>query len=319
MTLKILATSLAILAAALVSLALITDAVASRRQAAVGAAFPPLGQIMTVHGHKVHALVRGSGPDLILIHGASGNLRDLLPLIGLLSPDWRVTAFDRPGLGWSDPIPEGTSLKAQARHLSAAAVQLGITDPIILGQSYGGSVALAWALHAPLKPQALVLVSAPSLPWPGPLDPWYRLTNTRIGQTVAIPLAAAFLPEAYIDATITGIFRPDPAPAEYLDYIGAGLSLRRESLLTNAAQVNGLRAQIVEQSALYPTLALPIDLIHGDADTIVPLAIHSKPLSAILPNARLTILPGTGHMPHHAHPKVILDAIQRAATSAALR
>jgi pimeloyl-ACP methyl ester carboxylesterase len=319
MTLKTLVTSLALLAAVLVTLTFVTDTVASRREAAVEVAFPALGQILTVDGHKVHALTRGTGPDLILIHGASGNLRDLLPLIDFLSPHYRVTAFDRPGLGWSDPIPEGASLKAQAMHLSAAASQLGLTDPIILGQSYGGSVALAWALYAPMKPRALVLVSSPSLPWPGTLDPWYRLTNTWVGQAIAIPLASAFVPESYVDTAITGIFRPDAAPADYLAYIGAGLSLRREALRSNTAQVNGLRAQIVTQSALYPSLTLPIELIHGDADTIVPLSIHSGPVSAILPNARLTVLPGTGHMPHHAHPGVILDAIANAARRAALR
>jgi pimeloyl-ACP methyl ester carboxylesterase len=318
MTLKTLVTSLFILAAMLVTLALITDALATRRQAVVEAAFPPLGDILTVNGHKVHALTRGTGPDLILIHGASGNLRDLLPLIDFLSPHYRVTAFDRPGLGWSDPIPEGASLKAQAMHLSGAASQLGLTNPIILGQSYGGSVALAWALFAPMKPRALVLVSSPSLPWPGMLDPWYRLTNTWVGQAIAIPLASAFVPESYVDTAITGIFRPDPAPADYLDYIGAGLSLRRDALLTNTAQVNGLRAQIVEQAPLYPTLTLPIELIHGDADTIVPLTIHSGPVVTILPNAHLTVLPGTGHMPHHGHPGVILDAIHTAARRAAL-
>jgi polyphosphate kinase 2 len=48
--------------------------------------------------------------------------------------------------------------------------------------------------------------------------------------------------------------------------------------------------------AQYPTLALPIEMSHSDADTIVPLAIHSKPL----PKANLTVLPGIAHMPHHA-------------------
>jgi hypothetical protein len=51
-------------------------------------------------------------------------------------------------------------------------------------------VALAWALDAPLRPRALVLVSAPSLPWPGKLDPWYRLTDTWFGQNVVITLVA---------------------------------------------------------------------------------------------------------------------------------
>ena len=319
MTWPILVAKLAIFLAVVAALALITDALAARREAAIAAAFPPLGRIVLVNGSKVHALTQGQGPDLILIHGASGNLRDLLPLIALLAPHYRVTAFDRPGLGWSDPIAEGTSLKAQALHLSAAADQLGLRDPILLGQSYGGSVALAWALYAPLKPRALVLVSSPALPWPGKLDPWYRLTDTWLGQTIAIPLVAAFVPDAYIDQTITAIFAPDPVPNGYLATIGAGLSLRRAALLTNTAQVNGLRDQIVTQSALYPDLTLPVELIHGTADTIVPLTIHAQPLSLILPHAHLTVLQGAGHMPHHSHPGVILDAIARADKSSQLR
>ena len=312
MTFTILVVSLAILAAVALALALITDALSRRREVAAAVAFPPLGQMLTVRGGKVHALVKGAGPDIVLIHGASGNLRDLLPLIDRLAPHYRVTAFDRPGLGWSDPITGGDGLAAQAEQLAEAAQQLGITAPIILGQSYGGSVALAWALHAPLKPRALVLVSAPSLPWPGHLDIWYRSTNTWAGRAVVIPLACAFVPDAHINAIITDIFTPDPEPPAYRDYVGAGLALTRRALRANCDQVNGLYAQIVSQSAHYPGLSLPVELIHGDADTIVPLHIHSQPLAALLPDANLTVLPGAGHMPHHHHPDVIIAAIQRA-------
>ncbi|MEO6299848.1 MAG: alpha/beta hydrolase [Paracoccaceae bacterium] len=319
MTSRKLVTSLAIVGAFLVALALITDALASRREAVAEAAAPPLGQFVTANGARVHALVRGAGPDLILIHGASGNLRDFLPLIDLLAPNYRVIAFDRPGLGWSDPIPDGATLKAQALQLSAAATLLGVKNPIVLGQSYGGSVALEWALFAPVKPAALVLVSSPSLPWPGKLDWWYQLTASWFGQAIVIPLAAAFVPDSYVNRTITDIFAPDAAPDDYLDYIGAGLTLRRQTLRINAEQVNGLRPQIVAMAPLYPQLTMPVELIHGDADTIVPLKIHSLPLSKILPNATLTIVPGAGHMPHHSRPDLVIAAINRAAHRAGLR
>jgi len=292
---------------------------ATRREAAVKVEFPPLGVLLEVDGVKLHALTRGAGPDLVLIHGASGNLRDLLPLMDRLAGQYRVTAFDRPGLGWSDPIPLGASLKAQALHLAKGALVLGIKHPIVLGQSYGGSVALAWGLDAPLRPLALVLVSSPSLPWPGSLDPFYQLTDSWIGQHIVIPLATAFLPERYIDRVVTNIFKPDAAPADYLSYIGAGLSISRQALRTNSDQVNGLLAEITAQSARYAELTLPIELVHGTADTIVPITIHSLPLSKRLPNAHLTVIEDAGHMPHHAHPQAVLDAISRAATSAGLR
>ena len=301
-----------LLAGAAAGLAALTPALASRRERAIEAAFPPLGQIIRISGHRVHVLQRGAGPDVVILHGASGNLRDLVPLIDSLAPHFRVTAFDRPGLGWSDPIPDGALLAAQARHLAQAARSLGIARPLLIGQSYGGSVGLAWALEGLLDLRALVLVSSPCLPWPGKLDPWYRLTALPLGRGLAIPLAAAFVPQAYVAATTRDIFAPDPVPPGYAKAIGAALALRRNSLLANTSQVNALRAQLVHQSTRYPSLTLPIEAIHGDADTIVPLGVHSGPFTALMPSARLTILPGGGHMPHHAAPEAVLAAVHRA-------
>jgi pimeloyl-ACP methyl ester carboxylesterase len=82
--------------------------------------------------------------------------------------------------------------------------------------------------------------------------------------------------------------------------------------------VNALRAEVVEMSRLYGTLTMPIEIVHGDADTIVPAAVHSIPLSALAPGANLTLLPGVGHMPHHAAPEAVLAAIDRARVRARL-
>lgn len=305
------------LAASLVGLALVLTALTAWRVTARGAAlaaqFPPAGQFVQVDGIKVHAIVAGQGPDVVLIHGASGNARDVtLALQADLARSFRVTAFDRPGLGWSDPIKDD-SLRGQAIHLARAAAALRITDPVVVGQSYGGSVALAWALHAPLKPKSLVLISAPSMPWPGKLDIWYRITDTALGRAIALPLAAAFVPERVVDASIVGVFAPDKVPQGYAQAIAAPLALRLGSLGVNAAQVNALRDQLVAMEPLYAGLTLPVELLHGTADTIVPLAIHSDPLSALLPDARLTTLEGTGHMPHFSRRREVLAAITRAA------
>lgn len=295
----------------LVLIAALTHWRASAREATANADFPPEGQFITIEGRRIHYVMRGSGPDLVLIHGASGSLRDFtFGLVDRLARDYRVIAFDRPGLGHSDPIPD-TSLAAQARVLKAAATALGAPRPIVLGQSYGGAVALAWALSG--GPRALVLVSAPSLPWPGKLDQWYRATASLPGQMILVPLASAFVPQSYVTNAVNAVFAPDPVPSGYDAWLGTDLTLRRASLATNAAQVNGLRDELVAMEPRYPSLTLPIELIHGTEDTIVPLAIHSAPLAMRLPNARLTTIPGAGHMPHHAHADVVIAAIARAA------
>ena len=308
MTLKRLAASLLIAA---LGLAGVTHWRASARELAAEAAFPPTGQFVTVDGLRLHYEVAGSGPDLVMIHGASGSLRDLtFALRDRLTDRFRVIVVDRPGLGHSDALPE-TSLRAQARHIKAGLGQLGVTDPVVLGQSYGGAVALAWALDG--GPKALVLVGSPSLPWPGKLDIWYRVTSNPVGRALAVPLASAFVPESYVRTATTAVFAPDPVPQGYDAWLGVALTLRRDTLATNTAQVNALRAELVTMAPRYPGLELPVELIHGTADTIVPLTIHSGPVSKLLPNSTLSVIDGAGHMPHHAHSDVVLQAIDRAA------
>ncbi len=308
MRLPRLATSLLLAAAALAG---VTQWRASAREAAVIAAYPPTGEFVTVDGLRLHYEMVGSGPDLVMIHGASGSLRDLtFALRDQLTDRFRVTVVDRPGLGHSDPLAD-TSLLAQARVIKAGLAQLGVTDPVVLGQSYGGSVALAWALDG--GPRALVLVGSPSMPWPGKLDPWYRLTSTAVGRALAIPLASAFVPQSYVSAATTAVFAPDPVPPGYEAHLGTAMALRRPALAVNTAQINALRAELVTMEPRYPSLTLPVELVHGTADTIVPLAIHSGPLSELLPNVQLTSIDGAGHMPHHSHSDAVIAAINRAA------
>ena len=319
MTWQKLAVSFAIIAILLLGFALFTLTHARTREAETMAAYPPGGLLITVNGRQVQAYVSGAGPDVILIHGASGNALDLTTALAAdLSKHYRVTAFDRPGLGWSDTLDD-QSLTAQANQLAAAASTLGITNPIIVGQSYGGSVALAWVLHSPLKPAALVLISAPSLPWPGKLDIWYRVANNPISAAIAFPLATAYLPDTTINTAIAHIFAPAPVPENYAKSIAAPLALTRSAFANNAVQVNALRANLVAQEPLYPSLTLPIELIHGTADTIVPLHIHSAPFATNNPNAHLTVIDGGGHMLHYSHTADVLAAIDRAATRAGLR
>lgn len=280
---------------------------------------PPSGQFVMVDGLRVHVQVAGTGPDLVLIHGASGNLRDFtFGLMDLLTPHYRVLVFDRPGLGHSDPLPgEDASIAGQVAVLKAAADQLGATHPILVGQSYGGTVAMVWAMKHPTA--ALVMVCAPSLPWPGGLDITYRLTETALGRAIIAPLAAAWVPDSYVLRSIDAVFAPQALPPGYAAYLGLDLTLRQGALSVNALQINALRAQLVVMEADLPSLTLPIELLHGDADTVVPLTIHSFPLSQRLANAHLTVLPGVGHMPHHTNPDAVLAAIDRAATRAGLR
>ncbi|MEH6749877.1 MAG: alpha/beta hydrolase [Paracoccaceae bacterium] len=307
----------------------IVDRRADTRAAAAEASYPPTGQFVTVNGQRVHAHVEGAGPDLVLIHGASGNTRDFtFSFVERMKDNYRVIVFDRPGLGWSDRVSDefsgafttaAESPLQQAAFLQAAADQLGVSNPIVLGHSYGGAVALAWGLSRPEDTAALVVLSGASNPWPGGLGVLYGVASSAIGGATVVPLIAAFPPRGQVDGALDSIFAPQSPPDGYADYIGSGLTLRRETLRANARQVNSLRPHVVEMSARYSTLPMPVEIVHGTADDVVPIHIHSEPLARQIPGAVLTRLEGIGHMPHHSAPAAVAEAIDRAAARARLR
>ena len=301
---------------------------AARHEARAMAAHPPIGKIIEVDGIPVHAKVMGQGPDLVLIHGASGNMNDFtMGFAARMAERYRVILFDRPGLGWTGRLPGsgGTwnnteeTPQAQAVLLQKAADQLGVKSPILLGHSYGGIVAVAWGLARPADTAALVLVGSVSEPWPGGLGWIYALTGSRIGGALFVPLATAFISDRYINNNIGSIFEPQEAPAGYGAHLGVGLTLRRMSLRANAQQVNALRPHVVEMQKSYGTLRMPIEMVHGDTDTIVPAHVHAQVLINEVPNGALTLLPGQGHMLQHTAPDAVVAAIDRAAARAGLR
>lgn len=97
------------------------------------------------------------------------------------------------------------------------------------------------------------------------------------------------------------------------------MTLRRHSLRANALQRANLLAEIEALHPRYGEIKVPVEIVHGDADTTVGVNIHSVPLARQISGANLVILPGVGHMPHHLAGTEVVAAIHRAATRAGLR
>ena len=105
-------------------------------------------------------------------------------------------------------------------------------------------------------------------------------------------------------------------PAGYAAYIGAGLTLMREPLRANASHRATLKAEITAMQPRYADFPVPLEIVHGDADTTVSLTVHAEAMVRDTEQARLTPLPGVGHMPHHSHADDVIAAIDRAAARA---
>ena len=93
----------------------------------------------------------------------------------------------------------------------------------------------------------------------------------------------------------------------------ARLLLRPATMLANAADIAGLKAFLKRQAERYDMLAAPIApivVITGDRDTVVSPRHHAMRLAAAVPDARVEVLPGFGHMLHHAAADRIIAAVE---------
>lgn len=118
-----------------------------------------------VDGMKFHYQQSGQGPDVVLIHGVTGNMAiwPLIDLIRALSPDFRVTYYDLRGHGYSDTPPSGYTSADMADDLRRLQRALGLGPSYLLGHSFGGVIALHAAV---LFPEAIagVILSDPYFP-----------------------------------------------------------------------------------------------------------------------------------------------------------
>jgi len=290
-----------------------TYIIAKLREARTEARYPPIGQTVEVNGKRVQAYVTGSGPDLVLIHGSSGNMRDMiLALEDTLAPHFRMIIFDRPGLGYSDTLSaDGDKFIDQAMILRDAAKKLGAQKPIVLGHSLGGIVSMAWATHAPDDLSALVLISPVVMPFDTPTSTYYKMNKHPIIGPFVNHFIGAYHYEAAIQNGLDEVFAPDPPPQKNRHGMGVELVLRPKTIQSNARQRNQIREQIRALEADYDRVSVPIEILHGALDVTVSPKLHAEGLKNRLDDVNVTIWPEQGHMPHHFKQVDILDAVQR--------
>jgi pimeloyl-ACP methyl ester carboxylesterase len=268
--------------------------------------FPPVGEFITVDGVQVHYVKQGSGPALIMLHGAGGNLRDYTyGLLPRFAKNHTVIAFDRPGHGYSQNLPtDSATLDEQSNLLRKAAMQLGVKEAIVMGYSYGGALSLNMAVHNPEFVKGLVLISAVSMPWPYKIHINYRMMSKPVIGPALMAATTAYLGDDYFKSSYETVFTPLTPPTGYLEHVGVNLSVRYKSFVENSRQLNSLRPQIVDQSKSYSTLKMPIELIHGVSDPSVPIHVHAEEFIKVVQHANLTAIEGLGHGALQTYPQI---------------
>jgi len=196
----------------------------------------------------------------------------------------------------------------QAAQLRAAADVMGAQNPIIVGHSWGASVALGWALDAPDDVRGVVSVSGVTMPWGG-MAP--TLDALGLGDVIASYYNSRMTrtaEEGGVERFIERAFRPQRPPDGYLDYVGAPLALRQKTLDANGEDLANTNPAVTAVAERYAELRVPVAAIHGTDDWLLDIEQHGQEFAAVT-GARLIPLPGVGHMAHHARVDVLAETV----------
>jgi len=278
---------------------------------------PQAGQVQPVPGGAIHHVDLGprDAPAVVLIHGLSGQLQHFTyGVTGLLEQEFRVIALDRPGCGYSTrDSDDRAALPEQARMIWALLDDLQVANPVLVGHSLGGAVALAMALERPEQTGALALISPLTHPQTEEAGAFNGLAVTSplmrrvIGHTIAVPAA-----QRTAAKVLEEVFRPEPCPADFLVRGGGALGLRPNGFIAASADFVAANAGIGALQARYAEgLKTPGGVLFGAADAVLDPAHHGATMEGFGLSAET--LPDRGHMLPITAPAACADFIRRMA------
>jgi pimeloyl-ACP methyl ester carboxylesterase len=284
----------------------------------------PAGAAEVLHVRRAPATSDAAEPA-VFVHGLGGSATNWTDLMGLLQDRLSGAAPDLPGFGWSPP-PSGAdySLTAHARvitdFIESDAKSTGHGPVHLIGNSLGGTVVTLVAARRPDLVRSLTLVS-PALPVLRP-----RSTNAHlpalaapwIGQRLARRLGR-FPVEARVKATLALCFAdPSRVSRQRFDEAIAEADRRARLGHESDAMLLSLRSLIAAylyrgRVSLWATAAqvrAPTLLIYGLKDKLVDPRTAAR-AARTYPDARLLLLPDSGHVAQMEHPDEVARVVRR--------
>ncbi|MGA7156514.1 MAG: alpha/beta hydrolase [Acidobacteriaceae bacterium] len=242
-------------------------------------------------------------PSLVLLHGLMGCADTFVPLINELDPSLHVVALDLPGAGQSERSQDiDPRLATTAEQVGRFLEVLNLNQPVVLGHSHGGAVAMSLAAHHRRSVRSLILLS-PAHPYFDEADPLIRFYLSRPGQLFAHLMP--WLPERLQMIGLRRMAGPQSwdTPERLKPY--------RDNLRTPGTVLHLLRLLQTwhnDMAGLRRALRRPLDtpslIVWGDCDRAVPLRSAAE-LRAHLLHSELIALPGIGHRPAEEAPHTV--------------
>jgi pimeloyl-ACP methyl ester carboxylesterase len=252
-----------------------------------------------VDGARIAYTAAGSGPPLVLLHGAPCDKRTWQWIIPDLSRDHTVVAWDAPGFGESSDIDDSWRAPQFADALAAFVAAVGVERPHVVGHSFGTMVALSLFQRHPAVPASLVLIGGYA-GWAGSLPP------EEVARRLEMFLGMAELGDEFDPKSYPGLFS-DLIPA---DRDAALATMMRENVRQATVRAAGHIGAETDLRPVLPTVDVPTLVLHGEADARSPLA-NAEALHAAISTSQLVVLPRLGHACVVEDPEACASEIRR--------
>ncbi|WP_415971835.1 alpha/beta fold hydrolase [Rhodococcus sp. 077-4] len=225
----------------------------------------PPGRYVEVDGQRLHLLVRGTGPTVVLCGGLGSNWFDWNDTVDILSAHHRVVVLDRPGFGLSDPLPEGVTptVQGEADRIVGVLDALGIAEPaVVAGHSIAGFYAEAVARLYASRIRGVLLLDSSAESDPRRIIPAaVRLKAAHAIATVLSKTGVQRLVGPRVRRVLNQATPPDGTPQETFDWVDD--IYRRPAYLA---------AALVED-VVYSDLAVELNRIRKQYPLHVPVTV----------------------------------------------
>ena len=275
--------------------------------------FRPTRRVVSLpDGRGIAHVESGDGPPVVLVHGTLTLLEDMwLGLASGLLPDHRVIALDRPGHGSS---PRRRLVDAspwrQAEIIHDALQEIGVVDPVMVGHSYGGTVALCYGLAFPARTRGVVALAPLCFP---EIRLEHFLFGPRsipgIGDVLAQALASSLDP-VLLPLLWRAIFLPQPMPERFATGFPFAAAAGPERMCVEGEDAAAAVPALALASLAYPTCRVPVRIFGGTTDIVVQNGLHGRRAAMMMPRGRFDWIPGVGHMLHHGVPGEVSRAVR---------
>ncbi len=254
---------------------------------------PKASNKVEIHGARIAYQEQGTGPPVLLIHGLGASSVFWKATLPALAARHRVIAPDLPGFGESSRPAVAYSPGIYPPYLVGLLDRLGIPRAAVVGHSMGGLIALRLCRDHPDRVERLALLSSTGMPWPDPP------ILERVGRLPGIGELILGLRSAWATRWVLRRYAVRQPSALTADVLAAMGQASPQAFLQLARTIRG-----EDVRPWLGTLRLPVLIVWGDRDRVVPLD-HGRAMAALIPAAKFVAIPEAGHFVQLEQPEAV--------------